>query len=347
MSDKVKIIFYNFFNIGDTYFSQSFVKNIIDNNGENFEYYIWCNFNDYIFTNLFPSITNIRDNEGLKQHILLYNNHAYPKDGLNYCFIKELNTILINTWIGCTLHEHCFCKKQFLKFYKYDINECNVVSYIRTNAITINRILKETQINIIYNTSVYSNKSLALPIFSSNVNINEFLDFKKCNQNKKIIFLNNYFGNSQQPLPIKCSGDYIRIIDFFIKKNYIVFLSQYDNEVGAYKNNNLIKDLYFTHSKFNVGVDVSCYNVYYCAKVAHNCDLAIYFDTGKNFTYLNYDFLQEYSSGENTNKKIHFGITYHYFKSLSNPEYFPSGYVEFIQTNNCDNIISYLDQNIV
>jgi len=345
MSDKVKIIFYNFWNIGDTHFSQPFVKNIIDNNGENFEYFIWCKFNDFIYTCLFPFMKNIRDEE-----FLIDKNQVNEKllNGINFYFIKERNILLINTWIGCTMYEQSSDKECFLKFYKYPIDECDPSSYIRTNRITIDRIFEETQINIIYNTDIYDvDKKLMLPLFSSSVNIDCFLDFKKCNENKKIIFLNNYFANSGQPLPIKCSGDYVRIVDFFMKKNYVVFLSQYDHEIERYKNNNNVKDLYFTNSLFNIDLNDSCYFVYYCAKVAHNCGLAIYFDTGKNFTYFNYEFLQEYSSGENTNKKIHFGVTDFFFKNLSKPEYYQNGYVEFVQTNNCDNIINYLHQNIV
>ena len=345
MSDKIKIIFYNFFNIGDTYFSQPFVKNIIDNNGDNFEYFIWCKFNDYIFTSLFPFIKNIRDDEGMINKQIL-NGHFLNR--LNFHFIKESNILLINTWIGCTMYEHCFYKKEFAKFYKYNVNECDVTSYVRVNSITVNRIFKDTQIKITYDTNIYNiDKKSVLPLFSSTVNINEFLDFKKCNENKKIVFLNNYFGNSGQQIPIKSNSDYVRVIDFFIKKNYIVFLSEYNHEIALYKIIHNITDIHFTAEKFNIGVNTNCYNIYYCAKVAHNCDIAIYFDTGKNFTYINYDFIQDYSSGVNTNKKIHFGVHDYFFKNLSNPKYFPNGYAEFIKTDNCDNIISYFEQNIV
>jgi hypothetical protein len=349
MSDKkVKIIFYNFFNIGDTYFSQSFVKNIVDSNGENFEYLMWFNYNDHIITSLFPFMKNVRDNDELKQHILSHFYDMNTMNGINYYFIKESNVLLINTWIGCGIYEYCNDKLYFAKFYKYNLNECDVTSYTRTNLITINCILKDTKIKINYDTNIYNtDKKLTLPSFSSNINIDEFLDFRKCNENKKIVFLNNYFGNSQQNLPIESIGDCIRIIDFFIKKDYIVFLSEYNNELALYKIIHNIKDIYFTTEKFNIQVNISCYNVYYCAKVAHSCDVAIYFDTGKNFTYVNYDFIQDYNNGVNTNKKIHFGVSNHYFKNLSNPSYFPNGYADFIETNDCNSIISYLEQNIV
>lgn len=345
MSDKIKIIFYNFFNIGDTYFSQPFVKNIIDNNGDDFEYFVWCKFNDYIFTSLFPFIKNIRDDESIINKQIL-NDHSL--NCLNYHFIKESNILLINTWIGSTMYEHCSYKKEFAKFYRYNINECDVTSYIRTNAITINRILKDTQIKINYKTANYTNDiKLALPHFSSTINIDDFLVFKKYNENKKIVFLNNNFGGSGQQLPIKSNEDYIRIIDFFIKKNYIILLSEHNHEIAIYKLIHNITDVYFTTEQFNIDVNPSCYNVYYCAKVAHNCDLAIYFDTGKNFTYINNDFIQEYNSGINTNKKIHFGAHDYFFKNLSNPSYFPNNYATFINADNSNDIIQHLEQVIL
>lgn len=61
MSNQIKIVFYNFFNIGDTYFAQPFVKNIIDNNGNNFEYYILSKFNFFIYTSIFPDIKIIQN----------------------------------------------------------------------------------------------------------------------------------------------------------------------------------------------------------------------------------------------------------------------------------------------
>jgi hypothetical protein len=342
MSDKIKIIFYNFLHIGDTYLSQSFVKNIIDNNGDKFEYFIWCHYNDYIYTCLFPNIKNIRDDEIIVDKTTVNENLL---NGLNYYFIKETNVLLINTWIGCTIYSFNSDKKMFSHFYKYNIDECDVTSYIRTNAITISRIFKDTQVKINYNAVSYTkDKKVTLPCFSSTVNIDDFLEFKKNNKNRKIVFLNNNFAGSGQLLPIKSNEDYIRIIDFIIKKNYIIFLSEYNHEIALYKMIHNITDIYFTAQQFNVPINSSCYNVYYCAKVAHNCDLAIYFDTGKNFTYVNYDFIEEYNSGVNTNKKIHFGVNDYYFKNLSNPCYFPDNYASFVVTNNRDEIIQKLEQ---
>ena len=57
---KLNILFYNNAHIGDIYFSQPYIKNIIDSNGDNFCYYIYCECNYFIFTNLFPNIKNKR-----------------------------------------------------------------------------------------------------------------------------------------------------------------------------------------------------------------------------------------------------------------------------------------------
>lgn len=345
MSNKVKIIFYNFWHIGDTFFSQSFVKNIIDNNGDKFEYFIWCDYNDYIYTCLFPNIKNIRDDESVVDKTTI---NSSLLNGLNYYFIKETNVLLINTWIGCTIYSFNSDKKMFSHFYKFSIDECDATSYIRTSAITINRISKDTLVKINYNTVNYTkDKKLALPYFSSTINIDHFLEFKKMNEDRKIVFLNNSFAGSRQPLSIKSNQDYVRIVDFLIKKNYIIFLSEYNHEIELYKMIHGIRDIYFTTQQFNVPINSSCYNVYYCAKVAHNCDLAIYFDTGKNFMYVNYDFIEEYKSGINTNKKIHFGVHDYYFKNLSNPIYFPNNYASFIVASNSNDIIQHLEQIIL
>lgn len=92
-------------------------------------------------------------------------------------------------------------------------------------------------------------------------------------------------------------------------------------------------------------INNSCYNVYFYAKVAHNCDVVLYFDTGKNFTYINEEFINEYKNNIKRNTKIHIGMNTHYFKNLSNPVYFPDGYVKFIEANGADDIIKNLENS--
>uniref|UniRef100_A0A6C0BVY8 Uncharacterized protein n=1 Tax=viral metagenome TaxID=1070528 RepID=A0A6C0BVY8_9ZZZZ len=333
MSNQIKIVFYNFFNIGDTYFAQPFVKNIIDNNGNNFQYYIMAKFNYFIYQSILPDI-NIIDNDNI--NLSSGNLQSY-----DYYFFKEQNILFINTWIGNYIYIHCHRKEYFLTYYKETMVECDPVSYIKSYQTMLNLILNKENIKINYN----NDPLLAVPTFPPNLDINKFLNFKKNNTGKKIVFFNNYYPGSGQILSIHNVDDRIRIIDFFIKKNYIVLLPEYEHYLQVYKEKNNVIDLYFAPVIFDMVINKSCYNVYFNAKVAHNCDVVLYFDTGKNFTYLNQEFIDEYKNNINRNTKIHFGISNYYFNSLSNPVYFPEGYVNFIQAENCDTIIEKLEKS--
>lgn len=338
MTSKIKIVFYNMYNIGDTFFAQPFVKNIIDNNGDQFEYYIMSKFNYFIYQSILPNINIIENHE----HFLNENNINLLFDNYDYYFSNEQKILIINTWIGAYLLIHCGSQEHFLTHYKENIVECDPVSYIKSYQIMLNLIFERENIKINYN----NDPLLVVPTFPPNLDINNFLNFRKNNGDKKIVFFNNYYPGSGQPISIENnSADRIRIIDYFIKKNYIVLLSEYEHDLQIYKEQNNVTDLYFAPLIFDMVINTSCYNVYFYAKVAHNCDMALYFDTGKNFTYLNQEFIDEYKNNINRNTKIHFGVDDKYFKALTNPIYFPDGYVNFIQAENCNSIIEKLENS--
>ena len=73
-------------------------------------------------------------------------------------------------------------------------------------------------------------------------------------------------------------------------------MPHYENELQVYKSENNVTDLYFAPIIFNMVITTSSYDVYFYAKVAHNCDLALYFDTGRNFIYVNQEFIDEYKN---------------------------------------------------
>jgi len=333
---SIKIIFYNFFNIGDTYFAQPFVKNIIDNNGDKFEYYILSKFNFYIYTSILPDIKIIQFDILNDLNINLSYNDLNAYD---YFFFKEQNILFINTWIGNYIYIHCHRKDHFVTYYRENIIECDLVTYIKSYQIMLNIILEKENIKINYN----NDPLISIPVFPPNLDIEDFLNFKKNNSDKKIVFINNYYPCSGQKISIHNVEDRICLIDYFIKKNYIVLLSEYENDLQVYKIENNITNLYFTNVLFKIDINYSCYNIYFCAKVAHNCDVALYFDTGRNFTYINQEFIDEYKNNINRNTKIHFGIDDKFFKPLSNQIYFPDGYVKFIQAENCDSITKKLE----
>lgn len=337
MSSKIKIIFYNFFNIGDSFFAQPFIKNIIDNNGDDYEYYIMIDYNYYIYNSVISNIKTIcyddvKNNINIS-YIDLKNN--------DYYFIHEQKILLINTWIGNFIYGISCRSHEFFLYYKKNIIECDPISYIQSYKVLLNIILERENININYN----EDTSLAIPIFPPNLDINKFLNFKKNNSDKKIVFFNNYYAGSGQVLSIHNIHDRIRIIDYFIKKNYIVLLSEYEHDLQVYKIENNVTDLYFTNVLFGIDINTSCYNIYFCAKICHNCDLALYFDTGRNFTYINQEFINDYNNNVNRNTKIHIGVDDKYFKALSNPIYFPHGYSNYIQAENCKGIIEKLENS--
>ena len=340
MIDKIKIIFYNMFNVGDTFFAQPFVKNIIDNNGDQFEYYIVSKFNYFIYQSIIPDINIIVNHDDF----LHENNINLSRDDLNsydYYFSNEQKILFINTWIGNYIYTHCHRKEYFLTYYKESMVECDQLSYIKSYQTMLNLILNKENIKINYN----NDPLLAVPTFPPNLDINKFLNFKKNNTGKKIVFFNNYYPGSGQILSIHSVDDRIRIIDFFIKKNYIVLLPEYEHYLQVYKEKNNVIDLYFAPVIFDMVINTSAYDVYLYAKIAHNCDLALYFDSGRNFIYINQEFIDEYKNNINRNTKIHFAQTDIYFKPISNPVYFPEGYVNYIQASNCDEIIKKLENS--
>jgi hypothetical protein len=328
------------FNVGDTFFAQPFVKNIIDNNGDQFEYYIVSKFNYFIYQSIIPDINIIVNHDDF----LHENNINLSRDDLNsydYYFSNEQKILFINTWIGNYIYTHCHRKEYFLTYYKESMVECDQLSYIKSYQTMLNLILNKENIKINYN----NDPLLAVPTFPPNLDINKFLNFKKNNTGKKIVFFNNYYPGSGQILSIHSVDDRIRIIDFFIKKNYIVLLPEYEHYLQVYKEKNNVIDLYFAPVIFDMVINTSAYDVYLYAKIAHNCDLALYFDSGRNFIYINQEFIDEYKNNINRNTKIHFAQTDIYFKPISNPVYFPEGYVNYIQASNCDEIIKKLENS--
>ena len=343
MTSKIKVVFFNSFMIGDTFFAQPFVKNIIDNNGDEFEYYIMSRFNYFIYQSILPNINIIENHDQfLKENniflssynILIYN---------DYLFFKEQNILIINTWIGNMAYGHLKGEEYFNTYYKEGVIECNLINYTKSYQKMLSVILEKENIKINYN----PDPLLVVPTFPPNLDITLFLNFKKNNSDKKIVFFNNYYPCSTQKISITGIEDRIRLIDYFIKKNYIVLLPHYDNELQVYKQENNVTDLYFAPIIFNMVITTSSYDVYFYAKVAHNCDLALYFDTGRNFIYVNQEFIDEYKNNLKRSTKIHFSLCNGdgYFKRLTNPLYFPEGYVNYIHAPDCDVIIEKLDNS--
>ena len=158
----MNILFYNLYNIGDTYFSQPFVSNIVKNN-PTCTFFLFCKFNHYIFENINKlEILKDIDNYNL---LIINNNKPY--------FLINDNLLLINTWAGA--HRDI----------DNNVFDSDLVNLTKQYYKCINNINKEFNLNIKYNTE------LTLPKLPD-INIDKILEFKnkcyKSNKDSKFLF---------------------------------------------------------------------------------------------------------------------------------------------------------------
>jgi hypothetical protein len=342
MTEKIKVVFYNSFNIGDVFFSQPFIKNIIENN-ENFDYYLWVKFGYFAFSD-FPNLKNINNNPNLLNFLKFRVTDENSIKYKNHIFLKHNNILLINTWIG-SMHHKWNKTDGIIDTFKDYLTECDLISYLNCYKVILDAILNDYKIKIHYNYDA----ELSYPVFPKNINIEKFLYFKKENEikNKKLVFLNNYNPMSCQTIPIETINCYISIIDFIVGKNYIVILAEDDVDIVNYKNEKNINDVYFC-SNF-VDNSLNDFNsssfLFYASKICVNCDYSLYFDTGRNFLYFNIDFINDFKNNTKNNKKIHFSTQEYtcYFKSLNNDKVVPNNYSTQYITNNVNSVIDNLN----
>jgi hypothetical protein len=344
MTDKTKVIFYNSFNIGDVFFAQPFIKNVIENN-KNFDYYLWIQYGYFAFSD-FPNLKNVNNNPNLLNFLNFRLNDKNYLVHKNHIFLKHYNILLINTWIG-SMHHKWNSNDGIRELFKDYLKECDLISYLNCYKVILETILNDYNIKIDYNYET----DLAYPVFPKKINIDSFLSFKTENekQNKKVVFLNNYKAMSYQTLPIKTSDDYISIINFIIGKNYIVILAEDDNDIISYINNKNINGVYFC-SNFvdnNLNDYTSSSSLFYNSKICVNCDFSVYFDTGRNFLYFNIDFINDFKNNNNKNNtKIHLSTQQceFLFKSLNNSLIVPYNYSAQYIANNVNDVIDNLDK---
>jgi hypothetical protein len=346
--NKIKIVIYNNFNIGDTFFAQPFARNIVENNKDTFDFYFLCKFNTCAYTDTIPEIKNVIEYPELLEDFKIYNKDCNiefygpvcPHNFMIHHYIPNKRILFINTWIGNFIKD-INTNPYILNLYKdNNFEEMNVVSYIKYYQNTLNDIYNKYNIRINYN----PNDKILLPIFPKldSMIINKFINFKK-QFNKKFVYLINYPGCSKQPLSFKSITDFIHIINILIQKNYIVLLPNKDSELLSYKLNNNINDMYFMTDEFNLTIDNSCRNLYYCTKFGNMCDITISFDTGRNYLYMNDDFI----NNQNNNKKYHFGSWDKFYNNLLNNKLLaPFNYVTFIKAITYRDIVNYIDINL-
>jgi hypothetical protein len=325
--EKTKIIFFNNFHIGDTYFSQPFVKNIVDNNAFNYDFYFFIQYNSIIYVDLITKIKDLRDNSILldklnNKYKLNSTNHL---NGINkefFIYDKELNVFLVNTWLG-KLSQLANCI------------ECNSFCYIEIFQRLVLKLNDYLKYPLIYAVNINN----CIPSFPE-VDINLFLDFKNNNKDKKIIFINNYKAFSGQKITLKNDNDYYILGELFCINNFIVIFSE-KNELGKIKEK-YPNNIFFVNDEFNLIQDYTCHNLYISMTISYNCDYSLYFDTGRNFTYINEKFIKL----NNLNKRYHIATTPGYFNNLNDEKIVPKDYIKFIKAQNIYELIMILKDEL-
>ena len=326
----MKIIFLNTCNIGDTYFSQPFVKNIITNNSNN-EYYIYNRFNTFNFTEYF----NIKDVNKIPEfkeeinkifnfvvnydEVINYNNINHHK----YLYNKENNILIINTWLGIIRESYPT---------KFD---CNLLSYHETYKKFINDINTSINSNIFYENNISLDVYPIIPTLYTN----KFEKFKSINKNKKIIFYYNYLASSCQPFPIKNLEEHNYIIESLAKDNIVIVTNNSCNNI----NNVYFADDFLEIDENNKNeIYYNCKNLYYYAQMANDSNISIYYDNGRSFMYANKTFIEE----NNKNIKLHLSLNNYYYNNLNNNILVPCDYMKLIIVTDYKDIIEKL-KNVI
>jgi hypothetical protein len=318
---KTKIIFQNMAHIGDIYLSQPFVKNIIDSNGDKYDYYIHCECNYFIFTTLFPNINILNHHHELYTIIQCYNNRD-----LLYYYDKVNNILILSTWYGTFPKLHNVPPPENL----------NLVEYLDFYQLFIERMNIEYNLNILFSNS----PEYILPVFPK-ISIDTFFDLKKT-VNKHFIFYYNVLACSKQPFPVNNHEEHLEIIKYIIKKDVVLLLPYKSDNIIHYIKDNGIKNIIFVDDLFNLHLDETCENIYYYAKVSLHCDTSFYFDTGRCFLYVNNDFIETDVNGCNRYHISNNPFCY----NLLNRFFYKKKFSEYIACNDYNHIKDFISKII-
>jgi hypothetical protein len=307
---QLRIVFFNSANVGDSFFAEPFIRNVMQSNKDTADVYVCMKYNRFLYSDI-PNFMDYYPDIG--KHLLDIQTHD------NYMYVENANVLYINTWIGSLAYQKDKLYEDHILMSR-GLRECDLISYFRGYAGLLEIIKRNTGVTINFNPDIH----LSYPQFPKNVDISKFYKFK-ASISKKVVFINNYMPMSSQSISIKNFSD---ITNYFINIGYFVILAEPDDAIFS-------ENVAFCNIFYESDIKTSR-DIYYNAKICDACDLSIYFDTGRNLIYFNTEFMDNFKRHPNRNQKIHFSTdTYDfYFKNLNRQEVVPFGYAtQYIAEN--------------
>ena len=267
----MEICFYNFFHIGDTYFSSMFINLICSSNSNvNFYYYF---INGHCF---FENIPNIKSIQGPEENYsgTLINGHP-PENLLNTKYLKLLhqnnmqwtgdkiitvegkNVLFINTW----------CISDNLKHGDYHIS----------SALNSYQNLIKT-INSKYNLSLEFKINTPIELIR---HITHF-DCRDWDANKynECDYTNTIFIFNFVPRSLGINMGNLNDVISQLRKSNNIILSCYNS---LFDNNSNIK---FVDKDYNIRMTPSCRNLIYMWDIASKCKNIVVLPTGSSWCFL-------------------------------------------------------------
>ena len=209
--------------------------------------------------------------------------------------------------------------------------EGDLISYNKFYKFFIEKINADLSFNLKYDDTF----SLDIYPHVPTLSVDSFRNFKKSCGDKKVIFYHNWLPSSGQKFPIKNVEEHNEVISFLALENIVLIAdkkSYIGNNENVYFADDFVENVEYYDAK----------NFYYHAQMAYESDYAIYYDSGRNFMYLNKTFIED----NNKNKRLHLGNTDYYYDKLNRNSLVPIDYAKFIMVSDLSDIISELTKNI-
>jgi len=325
--NKMKIVFSNNCSVGDIYFSQPFIKNIVTNNPD-YDYYFYHMTSSYYFTDLLqPNIKDVNKIPEFKEE--LYNVFGFRIDvdklinihnmsNYTYRYDSNNNILLICTWAGRMMND-------------YSALECNMINYNEVYKRMIDDINNDLELTLNYKDTISLDVYPSVPT----LHIDKYREFQKLHCDKKIIFYYNFLPCSGQKFPIKSKEEHNIIIENLAEQAIVVITdkkSYFGNNKNVYFADDFIENVEYYDAK----------NFYYQAQMAYETTFSVYYDLGRSFMYMNKTFIED----NNKNIRLHISNNEYYYNTLNKNTLIPENYCNLIKVENYTDVIIQLTQII-